>query len=470
MTNSPQTELKHRDGEAWATGELVAPDLAEFLAALERLEAALMEQPDTRPLYPSASSDIQKHLATINNELEPIFTYEWVIEQAIQRAERNGEDSAEISFLFDRLSRVFGHLSELSLEHKPTPIPTAFNPDAISFISARPVIAAMRALMAGNAHWQRPEGQQPYYADRDGVMVYVQEGSDFNPLALDAAWQRVLSLDDSKVSTFLICLGKWLADTAGGARGLTKTHVHVGDILSFRGLKKEPHGGYKKTQKEEAKQDILALNSIWVRSVEKVFIGRGKSENRAIDSRLLEVAIESSPNLFGEFEPFAFRLAPGDWATHYLGEHNRQIATLLRPVMRYDPGKQRFAMRLGIYLATQWRIRAKTENYEQPWSVVTLLNGAFVELPTVNLDRFRQQFEQALDRLQTDNVILGWEYVKDTQLPVRKWFGHWLEWGVKITPVEAAIENYADIPQRRREAIGRGKRAAKAAASRKTSA
>ncbi len=470
MTDSPQTDLMPRDGEAWATGKLVAPDLAKFLAALEQLEAALMEQPDTPPLYPSTSSDIQEHLDTINNELAPIFTYERVIEQAIQRAERNGEDSAEISFLFDRLSRVFGHLSELSLEHKPTRIHTAFNPDTISFISARPAIAAMRAMMAGNTHWQRPEGQQPYYADRDGVMVYAQEGADFNPLALDAAWQRVLSLDDSKVNTFLICLGKWLVDTAGGARGLTKTRVHVADILSFRGLKKEPHGGYKRTQKEEAKQDILALNSIWVRSVEKVFIGRGKSENRAIDSRLLEVAIESNPDLFGGFEPFAFRIAPGDWAAHYLGEHNRQIATLLRPVMRYDPAKQRLAMRIGIYLATQWRIRAKTENYEQPWSVATLLNGAFVELPTANLDRFRQQFEQALDRLQSDNVISGWEYVKDTQLPVRKWFGHWLEWGVKITPVEAAIENYADIPQRRREAIGRGKRAAKAAASRKASA
>lgn len=280
----------------------------------------------------------------------------------------------------------------------------------------------------------------------------------------------MLSLDDSKVNTFLICLGKWLADTAGGATGLTKTRVDVADILSFRGLKKEQHGGYKRTQKEEAKQDILALNSIWVRSVEKVFVGRGKSEDRAIDSRLLEVAIESNPDLFGGLEPFAFRIASGDWAAHYLGEHNRQVATLLRPVMRYDPSKQRLAMRIGIYLATQWRIRAKTENYEQPWSVATLLSGSVVSLPTTNFDRFRQQVEQALDRLQADKVIAGWEYVKDTELPMRKWFGRWLEWGVKITPIEAAIENYAAIATRRREAIGRGKRAANAAAARKKTA
>lgn len=345
-----------------------------------------------------------------------------------------------------------------------------FNPKAINFINARPVRAAMRAMWAGPEHWQRPEDQQPYFADPGGVMVYAQEGRRFNPLAVDVAWQRVLSLDDGKVSTFLICLGKWLADTGGGAQGLTKTRVDVADILSFRGVKKHHAGGYRREQKDEARDDILALNAIWVRSIEKVYVGRGKSENRAIDSRLLEVAIESNPDLFGGFEPFAFRIAPGDWAAHFLGEHNRMIATLLRPVMRYDPEKQRLAMRLGIYLATQWRNRAHNQSYEQAWKVDTILSGAMITRPAHNFERFRQQFEQALDRLHEDKVIAGWHYEGDTDLPIRKWLAIWLDWKVKVVPAATAIENYAKIAPRRRAATKRSKQAAKAAAARHRSA
>jgi len=450
-----------------------APGLTKLVAMLEKLvaEGIVLQRGAPLPETAVSSAELtQEAIKVLSSELASIYTDPRVRDFDLLRAEAHGEDSAAIGMLFERLSYLFGQLAELSQEGKPVSLLTPFTPDAISFINARPALAAMRAMWAGREHWHRPEDGQPYFTDKNGVTVYAQEGAQFNQLALDAAWQRVLSLDDSKVNTFLICLGKWMADTGGGAGGLTKTRVHVADILSFRGLKKEPHGGYKRTQKDEAKQDILALNSIWIRSIEKVYIGRGKSENRAIDSRLLEVAIESNPDLYGGFEPFAFRIAPGDWAMHFLGEHNRQVATLLRPVMKYDPDKQRIPMRLGIYLATQWRNRAKDESYEQAWRASSMLNGAFISLPTKNLDRFRQQFEQALDRLQADNVIAGWEYEGDTDLPVRKWFGLWLDWKVKIVPAGAALEPYENIAPRRRALIARGKRASKAATARKTSA
>jgi hypothetical protein len=386
-------------------------------------------------------------------------------------------ETAQLMADFDRAWRqysdLFRRINERIAEQAgttPTPPPGPFTPDAISFINARPALAAMRAMWAGKTGWQQQEDGPPYFTDKTGVTVYAQEGAQFNPLALDAAWQRVLSLDDSKVSTFLICLGKWMADTGGEAKNLSKTRVHVADILSFRGLKKHHAGGFRREHKEEARADILALNSIWVRSIEEVRTARGKVEKRAIDSRLLEVAIESNPDLFGGFEPFAFRVAPGDWAGHFLGEHNRQVATLLRPVMRYDPDKQRLPMRLGIYLASLWRNRAHNASYDDAPRVATLLEGAFIALPTNNFERFRQQVEDALDRLQSDAVIGAWEYVGDGELPARKWLPVWLGWKIKIVPVGAAVERYTKIAPRRQKAIAQGKRASKAASARKKTA
>ncbi len=463
--------------------------LAQLTAATAALkQAALAAPPDSHLTQHMTDEDIRAgHLGLLELATTAAQNIERALALALQKGmpiplgffDTNAEDDPEITAATDdfdravqRLNALLGHVHD-QLKQGGTQAPAhiaPFTPDAISFINARPMMAAMRAMWAGVEGWQRPADGQPYFTDKSGVMVYAQEGTHFNPLALDAAWQRVLSLDDSKVSTFLICLGKWMADIGGNEKGLSKTRIHAADILSFRGLKKEKHGGYKRAQKEEARDDILALRSIWVRSVEQVRNERGKLESRAIDSPLLEVTIESNPDLFGGFEPFAFRVAPGDWAEHFLGKHNRYVATLLRPVMRYDPDKQRLAMRLGIYLATQWRNRASTENYDQPWEVGTLLGGAFITQPTTNLDRFRQQFEQALDRLQEDAVIGGWEYVNDSELPLRKWLPIWLGWGVHIVPAGAAIERYSKFPDRRRKAINQGKRASMAAKSRKESA
>ncbi len=450
--------------------ERLAAVWTPYLDVPEREREGVSLVIDGSKLTPGEAEEAIKDSSRAVAEIAELIMTANVMADTLEMAQQHGEEVAETRIVFERLSYVFGRLAGLHPDRKPTSLPTPFAPDSITFINAQPALAAMRAMWAGVAGWQRPEDGQPYFADKSGVMVYAQEGAHFNPLALDAAWERVLSLDDSKVSTFLICLGKWMADTGGDAKGLGKTRVHVADILSFRGVKKHHAGGYRREQKEEARNDMLALNSIWVRSIEQIRNARGKLEPRAIDSRLLEVAIESNPDLFGGMEPFAFRVAPGDWAEHFLGTHNRQVATLLRPVMGYDPDKQRLAMRLGIYLASQWRNRAHSENYEQPWKVETLLEGAFIALPINNFERFRQQFEQALDRLQDDAVIGGWEYVNDMDLPLRKWLPIWLDWGVRVIPIGAAIERYAKIAPRRRKAVAQTKAASKAAGTRKKTA
>ncbi len=444
--------------------------LGRAIQIMEKMVAAWPTDEQGRPLVSeqarAANADVVSEIEQITVQLAPVFTATSK-ERLFNRA--TGEDEAELNDLFERLAWMVGLLLQRSqgVGAGKAIQPVPFTPDTITFLNDPHTLAAIRAMWAGPQAWQQSEHHQPYYQDKNGVTVYAQEGTHFNPQALDAAWRRVLSLDDSKVNTFLICIGKWMADTGGDARAITKTRVDVADILGFRGVKKHHKGGYRRDQKEDARSDILTLNSIWVRSRDTVRDARGKPKEVQVESRLLEVAIESQQDFAGGFEPYAFRIAPGEWALHYLGPHSRKTAELLRPVMQYDPDKQRLAMRLGIYLASQWRIRAATENYAQPWAVRTLLQGAFIELPTANYDRFRQQVENALDQLHTDRVITGWEYVGDTALPLRKWFDQWLDWRVCISPPLTSVERYAELGPRRRRAITRSKQAAAAARQRK---
>lgn len=185
MTNTPTVKLNPRE---WET---VAQRLDWMIEVLERLATTWTGRQEGRLLDfghgEISPEEALEQIIRIADELERTFTSERTRDHALKLAHQNDEDTAAVGLRFERLSRLFGRLSGLTLEHSPIPHTPPFTPETIDFISARPAIGAMRAILAGSAQWQRPEGQQPYYLDKDGVTVYAQEGADFNPLALDAA-------------------------------------------------------------------------------------------------------------------------------------------------------------------------------------------------------------------------------------------------------------------------------------------
>jgi hypothetical protein len=284
-------------------------------------------------------------------------------------------------------------------------------------------------------------------------------------------WRKTLEYDDGTAQTFMICMAKWFVETAGSPH-LVTARVHVADILSYRGLKKKAHGGYDPQQKQDTRADILRLNELWVKSTDTVYERRGKGKAAKtvyVDSRLIEVAVETE-DAAGDI-PYAFRIRPGEWARPYLTEENRQTALLLRPIMQYDPrqGVERLAMRLGLYLTPQWRIRASHGAYDKPWLVRTLCEGTCTQVPTDArlYTRFLDQFEEALDRLKEDDIIASWHYGEEYEtLPARGRFKRWLDCRVFISPPAATVAHYAELPRNRQKAIGATVRAAQAARGR----
>ncbi len=352
--------------------------------------------------------------------------------------------------------RRAGHRTSVVLlppspEHERTPRerPAEFAPPSITLMSDQHTQAAIRGMWAPH-EWQRPADGLPYFIDATGVQVYAAPpatGRTPSPEAISAASKIVLDLDDDKVSAFIICLGKWFAEAGAAAAQLEPARLHVEDILAFRGTKKHHRGGYRLEQKEEAKHDLLFLRNLWVRSREEVWDvnKRGKREKVAVnvDDPLIEVSIESTVDLWGTETPYAFRVRPGPWAKHYLGEGTHWTTSVLRQIMRYHPYSDRIKMRLGIYLAFQWRIRSRVGTWDQPWKLRTLLEGAKIEVPERNPQRFFPQVLRALTGLQDDGVLAvcealdfpDWQPPADE--PPKRWVPKLLEGRWRLLPPEA---------------------------------
>jgi len=355
----------------------------------------------------------------------------------------------------------------------PTARPASFTPSSLAITSDKFTQLVLQASWdAANrdfTRWTRQYTAPPYYRDDEERMLYVSDApvsaaaaTVLSPEQEAAYWDTVLSLDDDKVSAFIIGIGKWFADRGDmnlrdelGNPIFAKTRIHVNDILGFQGIKPHHKGGYRREQKTKVAEDVWTLNRIFITGPQVIYEkdrkGRRREKQVTVHSRLLDVSLESEHDLLGDEHPYAFNLAPGDWARPYVGHDGRMVAQLLRPVMEFDPrqGVGLKAMRLGLYLSFQWRIRSSRANYDQTWAVRTLLDGARIPIETDSrlYTRFRDQVEAALDQLQARGVIKGWQYDRGDEdtLPTRGWFKPWLNWTVAMTPPATVVEHYARI-------------------------
>jgi len=343
-----------------------------------------------------------------------------------------------------------------------------FIPGQVVIISAAPIqgaaefIASVEGMKGANL--VRQTNAPPYGTVSNG---HVFSYGGLTTASLGEAEATVLfeeavrNLDDDALAALFICLAKWFADP-GARDGLGFTRVHIGDYCSFRGYQKEPHGGYSTTVKKDATRAIMALKEVYVYGNDVGYEGQGKNRREIpiyTNSVILDIA-PGNEDLFGQVG-YYFDVRPGAWARDYLTEDNLKTAQFIRKVLQYDtsrPGitKTRLAMRLGIYYLMQHRNKGSYGNYDQPFKVSTVLSRIGIPIPTDRrkFSAFRDNFEDAHDLLQTDEVV-KWEWAKgdDTTLPPSKWFEKWLGWTLQVLPVQSIQDKYAKMPEKRQQAI-----------------
>ena len=137
-----------------------------------------------------------------------------------------------------------------------------------------------------------------------------------------------------------------------------------------------------------------------------------------------------------DVERFVFR--PGKVFAHFLMGPGRQTALLSAKALHYDPYRQVFEKRLTRYFSYQWRVRASSARYKQPYRVRTLLEAIG---HTINLRlpaRTRDRLEMALDRLTADQIIASWHYEHWNEEAASRhgWVTLWLDAIIQVEPPE----------------------------------
>lgn len=115
------------------------------------------------------------------------------------------------------------------------------------------------------------------------------------------------------------------------------------------------------------------------------------------------------------------------------------------------------AFSIGNHLSEQYRIRANQRSWQQPYRILSLLEGAEIEIDRKNPGRFRKRIEAALDVLMNPSdmqgtpIVESWKYANVVEAKRRGWLDRWLDSGVIIAPPAGLIAPYESIGRNRRK-------------------
>lgn len=262
-------------------------------------------------------------------------------------------------------------------------------------------------------------------------------------------WRKREQLSDLHVDVIDAMCATWIVQATSDE---SRAVITADDVLKLRGLK--PHlggsgrrGGYTKEQRDEISEAIQDLENIWFEITEKV--KRGKtSKTDFIQSRAIAVTDRGGQmRIDGTLDVMWFVFRPGSIFARYLLTEGRQSALLAAQALRYNVRTEAVEKRLVRYLSWQWRIRSKSASYLQPYEANTLIKEAGIKVPSRNSNRAVERLEKALDRMQTDGLITGWQYLDWDWSNTNKhgWIKEWLASRIAIEPPDFIRDSYETI-------------------------
>lgn len=265
----------------------------------------------------------------------------------------------------------------------------------------------------------------------------------------NAMWQKREQLSDLHVDVIDAMCATWIVQASSEESRAVMT---ADDVLKLRGLK--PHlsgtgrrGGFTMEQREEIVSAVQDLENIWFEITEKVKRGK-KSKSDFIQSRAVVVTDRGGQiRLDGSLDVMWFVFRPGSIFARYLLTEGRQSALLAAQALRYNVRTEAIEKRLVRYLSWQWRIRSKSATYLSPYEAKTLIKEAGIKVPERNANRACERLEKALDRLQSDNLIRGWQYIDWDWEKAKKhgWIKNWLTAKIAIEPPDFILDSYQSI-------------------------
>ncbi len=321
---------------------------------------------------------------------------------------------------------------------------------------------ALRDAFAKNTFEELPDSKWPTAPLRAGrrecgraqliPAAVIEDDALLTPeqqdLLLEAMWNQHKEIYDSGdlAADAMDALSIIFLERATGPDANVPTGVD--DLLDMRGLKpklggKGRRGGYTAKQRAEILQAVSHVANVWM----TVPLGSRRGRQEVCQSRAFIITDRLGQIRFDhrvDVSHFIFR--PGSIFGRFLWGTARKVALLSAKALQYDRYRQKWEKRLARYLSWQWRVRARNQNYEQPYRVSALLDAAGGELDPRRPMRTKTRLEGALEFLRRDGVIGGWRY-KDWAANTRAhgWSAFWLSRSIIIEPLASIRQAYSEI-------------------------
>jgi DNA-binding XRE family transcriptional regulator len=449
---------------AWnVIGWRLATELSTW--ALEKISQTL----GMATMVTMAASTFEETLLTAVQSTEP---------QTLQEKVRSFLTRTAQHAAFDLATTITTRTPSLNeLEHllgfrDATPFLTRLQPllreDHLTVLSAAHY-QAIREVIAKNS-FQRLEGMPwptallktgPARGHAQLRPIMVDTNPVLPPEAIEALaqrmWQQRETLSDLDADALDTLSALWLYQ----ARTPQDDAIaDVDELLAMRGLRAKlggqgRRGGYRPAQRAAMLQALVHIQSLWLHMTEvEVYEeqrpdGRQRKRTRqAIQSRAFTITdIFGQMQLDGSLDVQRFIFRPGKVFASFLFGPGRQTALLSAKALAYDPYRQTWEKRLARYLSYQWRCRAHSGNYMQTFKVKALLDAVGEQGNPRYPARLRERLEKALDTLQYDKVINGWQYDRweEEHTTHYGWVRNWFQASILIEPPDAIKETYQTI-------------------------
>lgn len=235
--------------------------------------------------------------------------------------------------------------------------------------------------------------------------------------------------------------------------------ANVDQFLAMRGLEQKQkeqgrRAGYEIEQRQKMLQVLSHIQNIWlnlgeVELYEDNVKGRPrKSTRQTMQSRAFIITDRMGQmRLDGNLDIERFIFQPGHLFAQFLFGPGRQTALLSARAVQYDPYRQKWEKRLARYFSWQWRIQARSADFNRPYRVATLLEAVGEKLNPRRPNNTRERLEKALDTLQADGVISAWQYDRwDEEVAAQRGWGQlWTQATLLLEPPEVVREAYKSI-------------------------
>ncbi len=421
MTNTPQLDRPAGEGGAGETARRLAA-LMSTLHALEKLAAVwtpYLDVPereregvslviDGTELTPEEAEEGIKDSSRAVAEIVELIMTANVMADTLEMAQQHGEDVAETGLLFERLSRVFGRLSGLSLEHKPKEKlgrHRALKPPTAPFVFPNePGHRALTFTMTSKPDDWHMDGERTVLytplidpSRKRQLAVTFEHQAVADPLALIA---EMIPVGDGTALKVLLALPALFFEHNPGHAFNEVNEISIPDLMRYMGLAQRKKGGFDHDDQKRIWDAIRFISRLWIPAITahtkggvRVITGDGAWHSPVIVLQGIQEGTQ------GAHLPKAIRYSLGkEFHAYYTGEAGKRTRMLqLSPRIMELHGKNDLnPLRLAVYYASQFRINKQGAKYGQ--GGVEVKYGHLLEQAGVPLDRPnpRRQFSRVI--------------------------------------------------------------------------